>query len=446
MKNNHIKIFIADDDQYFRLGLKSILKDFGTVDEVDNEKAAIEKLQSEYYDLAIIDMQMDRSESGLSILKQAHQKNIHTIIMSSVNDDRITELAYEFGCNHFLGKLHYRQNLETYVKKFIKNNKQNILHNFLKSEYITNDQDFLTQLDTLAQINLKEKTIFISGDTGVGKSQLGKLIHKLTYDDKAPFVHLNCSEVAENLIESELFGHKKGAFTGATTDKLGKLALASGGTLFLDEIATMPSLMQQKLLKALDEKTFYPVGSNTPTHTRFTLITATCEDLFEKVHSGVFRKDLFFRISGLNLDIKPLSQRRKDIEPLIKHFIGMSSRRFVIKPEAMDLLINYDWPGNIRELKKTIELLSLKAAGIITISELPLYILNNSRVQKDKNQFLTRGQIDFISHNGLRSFIKEVEKQVIKETVEKYQGKITHAIKELKISTSAFYRILEQTK
>ena len=296
MKNNKIRIFIADDDQYFRLGLKSILKDFGIVDEVDNEDCAIEKLQTEYYDLAIIDMQMDRSESGLSILKEAHKKNIHSIIMSSVNDDRITELAYEFGCNHFLGKLHYRQNLETYVKKFIKNNKQNILNEFLKSEYITYDKDFLSQLDNLAQINLKEKTIFLSGDTGVGKSQLGKLIHKLTYDEKAPFVHLNCSEVAENLIESELFGHKKGAFTGATTDKLGKLALANGGTLFLDEIATMPTLMQQKLLKALDENTFYPVGSNTATHTKFTLITATCEDLFEKVHSGTFRKDLFFRI------------------------------------------------------------------------------------------------------------------------------------------------------
>ena len=446
MKQKNIKIFIADDDQYFRLGLKSILKDFGLVDEVDNEKAAIEKLHTEYYDLAIIDMQMDQSESGLAILKEANKRNIHTIIMSSVNDDRITELAYEFGCNHFLGKLNFRQNLETYVKKFIKNNKQNILKEFLKTEYITNDLELLAQLENISQINLKEKTIFISGETGVGKTQLGKLIHKLTYEEKAPFVHLNCSEVSENLIESELFGHKKGSFTGAATDKIGKLALANGGTLFLDEIATMPTLMQQKLLKALDENTFYPVGSNTPMHSHFTLITATCEDLFEKVHEGTFRKDLFFRISGLNLDVRPLSQRKQDIESLIKHFISKSSRRFVIKPDAMEQLKNYQWPGNIRELKKTVELLSLKTPGIITISELPSYILNSSRISPSSSHMLTSGQIEFISDNGLRSFIRDIEKQIIHQTVEKYQGKITHAIKELKISTSAFYRILEQEK
>lgn len=446
MKNNKIRIFIADDDHYFRLGLRSILQDYGIVDEAASESQAIAQLSREYYDLAVIDMQMDLPESGLNILKLAHKKNIHSIIMSSVNDERITELAYEFGCNHFLGKLHYRQDLETYVKKFIINNKQNTLNDFLKTEYLTKDSELLAQLENIAQINLKERSIFISGETGVGKTQLGKLIHKLTYDQKAPFIHLNCAEIADNLIESELFGHKKGSFTGATSDKIGKLSQANGGTLFLDEIATMPTRMQQKLLKALDERTFYPVGSNAPVNSKFTLITATCEDLFEKVHSGTFRKDLFFRISGLNLNVKPLTKRVEDIELLTKHFIHKSSRRFVIKSDALETLKCYSWPGNIRELKKTIELLSLKTVGIITRAELPLHILQEAQLSEETSQLLTKGQIEFISNNGLRDFIKEIEKQVIRATIDKYQGKITHAIKELKISTSAFYRILDQIK
>jgi DNA-binding NtrC family response regulator len=445
MTKSAIKTLIIDDDPYFRLGLKSILKDFGIVEEADCEHDAIRKLSTGYYDLAIIDMQIDEDESGLAILKKAKSFDVHSIIMSSVNDDRITELAYEFGCDHYLAKLHYKQNLETYVRKFIQNSRQNVLEDFLNSEYITSDSELIEQLTSISQIDLKNKSIFIAGETGVGKTQLGKLIHKLTHEEKAPFIHLNCSEIPENLIESELFGHKKGSFTGATTDKKGKLELAHGGTLFLDEIATMPKIMQQKLLKALDEHTFYPVGSNIPVKSHFTLITATCEDLFEKVHAGVFRKDLFFRISGLNLDIKPLRERVNDIEILVKHFIKKSPRRFVIKSQAMEILKGYSWPGNIRELKKTVELLSLKTTGIITPNELPDIILQNASLGSD-SELLSNNQKEFIATNGLRSFIKELEKQVVKETMDKHQGKITKAIRELKISTSAFYRILDQAK
>src|SRR5690606_31376277 len=134
--------------------------------------------------------------------------------------------------------------------------------------------------------------IFITGPTGVGKTMIGKLLHQISRPE-GPFVHLNCAEIAENLIESELFGHTKGAFTGALNDKMGKLKLADGGTLFLDEVATMPLSLQNKLLKALDEKTFYPVGSNTTQKSKFALITATCEDIFDKIHKGEFRQDLF---------------------------------------------------------------------------------------------------------------------------------------------------------
>lgn len=438
-----LRILVIDDDQYFRLGLRSALSQFGLIEEAATEDQAIDLLTSNFYDLAIIDMQIDQDDSGLRILKESRKAGTHSIIMSSVTDENIIELAYQYGCDHFLGKLNYRQNLETYVKKFIRNSSQDI-EKFLSSEYITCDSDLITQLKHISQIDLKEKAIFISGETGVGKSQLAKIIHKLTYDEGSNFVHLNCSEIPENLIESELFGHLKGAFTGAESNKEGKLLLANGGTLFLDEIATMPTIMQQKLLKAIDEGTFYPLGSTTPVKTKFTLITATCEDLFEKVSTGSFRKDLFFRISGLNLDIKPLRERKGDIELLLKYFIKDSARRFVIKSDAMETLKNYQWPGNIRELKKTVELLSLKTVGIINNTELPAFVFNVTK--NTSNKMLTDGQKNYIANNGLRPFIKELEKQVIRETISKYQGKITYAIKELKISTSAFYRIFDSIK
>src|SRR5690606_10509629 len=142
---------------------------------------------------------------------------------------------------------------------------------------------------------------------------LGKLIHELTHPD-APLIHLNCSEIAENLLESELFGHEKGAFTGAEQKKDGKLKLAHGGTLFLDEVATMPMAMQQKLLKALDEKTFYPVGSSTPIRSDFTLVTATCEDITQMMAKKEFREDFFHRITGFQFHLKSLAERPNDIE------------------------------------------------------------------------------------------------------------------------------------
>lgn len=442
MKKVNLKILIVDDDPYFRLGLTSILSEYGVLIEASNEKEAIELIENEYFDLALIDMQMEHDNSGLKVLQKSVKKKIHSIILSSYDNDDVTELAYEYGCHHFLTKLSYSTSLEPYIVKYIKNNKLNILENFFSKKYITQDKEIIDQVKHLSEVNIKGSSIFISGETGVGKSLIGKLIHQLSHKDSEPFIHLNCAEIPENLIESELFGHKKGSFTGAIADKKGRLELAHNGTLFLDEIATMPMSMQKKLLKALDEKTFYPVGADKPVQSNFTLMSATCEDLFEKVHKDEFRKDLFFRITGLNIEIKPLKQRIKDIPLLIKHFTSLASRRVVIKEEAKEILQKYSWPGNIRELQKTIEILSLNQSGIITIQDLPVKITSGLESHSG-NDWLTSPQKDYITSHGLRDFIKKIEQETILSTLGKYNGKVTRAIKELKISSSAFYRISE---
>lgn len=439
MAKQKIKILICDDDKYFRMALKDLLSPHGLISEAGSEAEALELIDMNFFDIALIDMEIDGPFSGIKILKHAKSKRIHSIILSSQNDENVIEEAYENRCDHFLAKSQYRNQLEPYIYKYKKQYLTNDIADFFKEKYITNDVELRQKVTELCKINLKNKTIFITGETGVGKSLIGELLHHQTYDNTKPFIHINCSEIQENLIESELFGHEKGSFTGATNKKIGKLELANGGTLFLDEIGTMPMTMQQKLLKALDQKVFYPVGSESPIKSEFTLITATCEDLFEKILKEEFRKDLFFRVSGHNLHIKPLNERKSDIPLLIKHFLKTSHRRFIIKDCAIEEFKKYPWPGNIRELRKKIELLSSKEKGIIVKADINF----SSKLQSSPN-WLTGQQHDYIKINGLREFIKKIEEESLRSALENNNGKITKTIKELKISASAFYRIFDK--
>jgi DNA-binding NtrC family response regulator len=438
-----IKILLIDDDKYFRMALKQLLSPHAICIEVESEAQAIDIINNEYFDMALIDMDIDGPKSGLKILKQTKIKKIHSIILSSQTEEATIEEAYLGGCDHFLAKLHYRTHLEPYIHKFKNSLSGTQLQKFFTSEFITQDTEIIENVSNISEINLKNKTIFISGETGVGKSLIGELLHSQTYDKSKPFIHINCSEIPENLIESELFGHTKGSFTGAINDKMGKLELANGGTLFLDEIGTMSIAMQQKLLKALDTHTFYPVGSQKEVHSDFTLITATCDDLFEKIHKNEFRKDLFFRVSGINLHIKPLRERPNDIPLLTKHFIKKSPRRFIIKDDALELLQTQEWPGNIRELKKYIEVLSSRRDGIINSKHLNFPA---NKLVNEQSGHITQSQQKYITEHGLRDFIKLVEEESIKQSLKKHHGKITHTIRELRISASAFYRIFNNLK
>lgn len=439
-----IHILIIDDDKYFRLALKNLLEDEAIFTEAESEAQAIDYLKTNFFDMALIDMDIDGPRSGLDILRLTKQKRIHSIMLSSCSDDEKIEEAYTQGCDHFLAKVHYKEHLTPYVHKYKKSLFGDTSESFFKEKFLTQDFELKNKVKEICEISLKGKTVLITGETGVGKSLVGELLHSQNYGDSAPFVHLNCSEIAENLLESEFFGHKKGAFTGALEDKIGKLELANGGTLFLDEIATMSLGMQKKLLKAIETKSFYPLGSNKEVKVDFTLITATCEDLFAKISKDEFRKDFFFRISGINLHIPPLRERKEDIPLLIKAFLSNSPRRVIVKEEVIDLLKNHTWLGNIRELKKSVENLCNKNKGIITSEDLNLD--NQLGASSSEDNYLTSEQKDFIANHGLRSFIKNIEQQTISETLNKHQGKITHAIKELRISSSAFYRIFDTIK
>lgn len=437
MKAN-LSFLVIEDDKYARLNLREILQPFGVIDEAINLETAREKLSGSLYDIVLTDIELGDS-SGIDIIGQVVKKGSHCIVVSSYEGEDIVEKAYNLGAKHYLSKHKLKDQLPVYINKFIQTREAKF-EKIIKEDFITQDEELISELRRLCDVNWKNQTLFISGPTGTGKSLLGKLVHEITHPD-ANLVHLNCSEIAENLLEAELFGHEKGAFTGADQKKDGKLKLAHGGTLFLDEVATMPMAMQQKLLKALDEKTFYPVGSSTPIKADFTLITATCEDLEEKIAKKEFREDFYHRITGFQFHLKSLSERPGDIELLTRHFQKNSTRRFVIKADAMELLKKHSWPGNIRELKKTCDRFTQGASGIIDSS-----ILGRMLGIEVARPVVSEGWEDHVFQHGLKSYISQLEKKAVEEALKRNNGKITACIKDLKISTSAFYRILQENQ
>lgn len=430
-----LSILIIEDDKYTRLNLREILSPFGLVEEAQNEAEALSKLKNQLYDLVLTDIDLGDG-SGVNLIPVVVKRGAQCIVVSSYEEEAVIEKAYTHGASHFLSKAKLREKLPVYVNKFLQEKSESFTE-FLRNEFITQDDELIRELRQLCQLNLKNQSLLITGPTGTGKSLLGKLLHSMTTPD-APLVHLNCSEIPENLIESELFGHEKGAFTGAESKKQGKLLAADGGTLFLDEVATMPLPMQQKLLKALDEKTFYPVGSTSPVKSNFTLIAATCEDMAEKIQKKSFREDLFYRISGYSFHLKSLAERPGDIDLLVKHFQKNSPRRFVIKPEALEMMKRHPWPGNIRELAKTCERFSQSITGIIDEK-----VLSKTLIQERSPLAGTEQWDEFIINHGLRALISQLEKKAVEDSLRRNNGKITACIKELKISSSAFYRILQ---
>lgn len=434
-----LSILIIEDDKYARLNLREILNPYGVLEEAADADTALEKLKTGFYDVVITDIELGAS-SGVDLIPMIVKKGSHCIVVSSYESDEVIEKAYQRGATHYLAKFKIREQLPVYIQKFLQN-KSARFEKFIKEEFITQDLEMIEDLRRLCEINLKNQNLFISGATGTGKSLLGKLIHEMTHPE-ASLVHLNCSEISETLLESELFGHEKGAFTGADQKKEGKLKLANGGTLFLDEVATMPLSMQQKLLKALDEKTFYPVGSSTPVRSDFTLVSATCENILEKVQKKEFREDLYFRLSGFHFHLKSLEERPQDIEPLIKFFQRKTSRRFTIQTEAMEALKLYPWPGNIRELSKICERFSQSLSGIVDLN-----LVKKTIIPKASSAPTTKSDWQsFVFSHGLRSYISHLEKIAVEESMKRNNGKITACIKELKISSSAFYRILQEHK
>ncbi len=438
-----LSIIALEDDKYFSIHLKEILSPFGNVTIVYSLDEFQLQIQKMNYQLLITDINLGSDNHGLEALKTAQRVHgLHSIVVSSDTSEATIERAYQLGAHHFLSKDKIQEHLPHYLRATIHRFFTQELQKTLNEKFLTKDFELITKLTEILEKNLHGKEIYITGPTGTGKSLLAQIIHQFVYDESKPFIAINCSELSESLLESELFGHAKGAFTGASESRIGKIKLADGGTLFLDEVATMSLTMQQKLLKVLEEKTFRAVGSNHLEKSNFTLITATCENLEKMVQDKMFREDLYFRIKGHHLHLKSLKERLHDLPYLIQTFQARSPRRFIIKEDAMNLLLKYSWPGNIRELKKVINQLGDLGSGVINEKNIRDFLgsQNSFDLKNQSNEIYLE-----VKRVGLREYIHRLEKEMVGASLEQNQGKVTEVIKELKISSSAFYRVVSTT-
>jgi PAS domain S-box-containing protein len=286
--------------------------------------------------------------------------------------------------------------------------------------------------DLVSAVASSSSTILIQGETGTGKELLAKTVHGLSERSSKPFLAVNCGALPDTLLESELFGYKKGAFTGAVQDKKGRFALAENGTLFLDEIGEITPALQIRLLRVLQERSYEPLGSTKSEHSEARIITATNQNLFELVKQGKFREDLFYRINVIRIDLPPLRQRKEDIPLLIKHFIESFNQLQMkniegVSTEALSVLMAYDWPGNIRELENVIERAFVLCNGnLIEVHSLPEEIIGCS--------VSTSKSMDMITVK------RTTEKQAILNALKRNRFNRSAAAKELNIHKTTLYR------
>ncbi len=441
-----LKMLIVEDESYFRKKLNLHLSKYGSLIEADNFEDAKNHLLAGHFDLAIIDIKLNKKDDGFELLKITKQYNIFSIILTNYNFQQFIQKAYNLGCEHYFTKDQFSVVIEPIVRERMRKLSGDYFDSCFKNEFITQNEKLKSEIQSI-QYSVLRSPVLIQGETGVGKGVLAGLIHKLSFGEEAPFISINASAISEHLIESEFFGHVKGSFTGASEDKIGKIEQANGGILFLDEIGNMSSGMQEKLLKVIEEKTFYPVGSNEQKKSDFQLITATCENIYDKVQTGGFRADLIFRINTISLKIPPLRERRDDIPLLVEEFLNQSPRKVHIGNEAMSYLKKYHWGGNVRELKSVVDILTMKSNGIVEAIDLPEYILKNKNTfSKNKVVFLPEEHHTFIQNHGLKKYVTQVEAEALKRAYDVHNKQVSKVEKYLKISHSTYYRLLERTR
>jgi len=294
------------------------------------------------------------------------------------------------------------------------------------------------------QVAQSDITVLIQGDTGTGKELIAKAIHYNGTRKNGPFIAVNCAAIPETLIESELFGHEKGSFTGATSRKIGRFEQANGGTILLDEIGEMQLSLQVKLLRVLQEREIQRVGGNSNIPVDVRVIASTNADLEVTIKSGKFREDLFYRISSFPINIPSLRERQEDISLLAEHFLNQASSRAkksvtVISAEAMELMMNYNWPGNIRELESAIERgVLLETSNVLQASNLPSVILSNAKLTK-----VSVSKQEKPSENEIIP-LDEIEKQALLNALRLTDNNIQQAAKALGINRATVYRKLEK--
>ncbi|GAB7027368.1 sigma-54-dependent transcriptional regulator [Geotalea toluenoxydans] len=378
------KILVIDDDNSLRRVLEYNLKEEGyEVQAASSGEEGLFLFGQSQPDLVITDMKMSGMD-GLMVLKSIKERSPETlvIIITAFGTVNIAVEAMKAGAYDYITKPFNRDELKLIVLKALQFNGLAEENKRLKSQLsdktdfrtiIGNSKEMEKVFDVIRKVADTEAAILITGESGTGKELVARSIHANSSRREAPFIAINCAAIPRDLLESELFGHVKGAFTGALRDKTGKFQLADGGTLFLDEVGELPLELQPKLLRALQEKEIEPVGGTKVQKIDVRVVSATNVNIDKAIANGSFREDLYYRLAVIPVHLPSLRERRKDIPLLIKYFCGKhGSENVTLENSALEALVMHSWPGNVRELENTIErLLIMRNGDMISVDDLP---------------------------------------------------------------------------
>ncbi len=441
-------ILLVDDEKSVRSTLAVLLQKNGyRVQESSNGENAIEKLKGQFFDLVLTDLKMEPVD-GIEVLKRAKEINPSTevVMMTAYSTVESGVEAIKLGAYDYIQKPFEKDEFLIIVGKALERKELltevEHLQNELKEKYrfeniIGSSKEMFDVLSLVSKVSKTDSTILISGDSGTGKELIAKAVHVNSRRKHRSFVTINCGAIPENLQESELFGHVRGAFTGAIRDKRGLFQEADGGTLFLDEVGETALSTQVKVLRFLQDGEIRRVGDNEPLFVDVRLIAATNKELPKLIEEGKFREDLFYRLNVIPIHLPPIRKRKDDIPLLVNHFMKKYVERehknvVSISPEAMKMLTGYHWPGNVRELENVIErAIILTNRNTILPDDFPASIRDSHKRTQDVEVDLEEKTLE------------DVEKHTILKTLEKYSWNQKQASEILGISTTTLWRKLK---
>jgi len=444
------QILIVDDEEIIRESLSFVLKKEGyRVQDAANGVAALNLVKEDSFDLVITDLEMPEMK-GVELLEQITQVSPETlvVIITAYGSIDTAIAALRMGAVDYILKPVEFDELIVKVRRLLAGRRLTLENRFLRGE-VHRQYDFQNIIgkslamqrvfDMIKKIALTDGTVIITGKSGTGKELVARAIHYNGKRSAHPFIPVNCGAIVENLFESELFGHKRGSFTGATMDKDGFFKSAHSGSLFLDEVSEIPLHLQVKLLRAIELKEVTPVGTATPIPVDVRIIASTNKNLAKEVEAGRYREDLFYRLNIVEVNLPPLAERIDDLPLLVQHFINKYAREMSknvqgVDNEVMKSLLAHTWKGEIRELENVIERAVIFAEGpLITAKDLPSFFGK----QQD-------GLYSFDPRRSMKEAIDDFERQYIGHVLRLHEYNKEMTAKALKISLSSLYRKIEE--
>jgi two-component system response regulator AtoC len=438
VKMKKVKILVVDDEIVVRESLSDWLKDAGyQVFTAESGCEALEMIEKEKPGIMIADLMMPGMD-GIELMKKAReqQPGLEVVIVTAYASIPTAITAMKEGAYDYIEKPFCPERAELLVRKLAEHQelleenlslRQRLDDHYRFENIITKSAKMQRVIEVIKVVAKSNATVLVTGESGTGKELVARAIHSQSNRHNKPFIAVSCAALPESLLESELFGHEKGSFTGAYAQKKGKFEFAEGGTLFLDEIGEMSANIQVHLLRVLEEKEFTRVGGNEPIKADVRVISATNKDLRKAIEKQEFREDLYYRLNVVNVELPPLRERKEDVPLLAQHFLNKfasENRKEVsgFSPDALEFLLDYDWPGNVRELENAIERAVILAKNsLITVDDLP-------------QENLSLGY-----SIGSKKSIKEVEKEHILNVLRKTGDNYSEAARILGISRMTLY-------